>query len=143
MTLWISDDFGVGQCLVAYERPTIRISGWFGMCGTKRDASDFYTVKLKWTEATNEQYHDQIDARKAENYDFVSMAAIPYAHIVSRLLRKRHLKGTDIAQAPDPKDIMWESMEKTDEQVMRKRTIGFFYLALVCSAPLFVLSLPI
>ena len=34
-------------------------------------------------------------------------------------------------------------MDKTDTQIMRKKTVGFFYLALVCffnTAPLFVLS---
>lgn len=35
------------------------------------------------------------------------MAAIPYAHIVATLLRKKHPKGTDIALAPNPKDIVW------------------------------------
>jgi hypothetical protein len=34
------------------------------------------------------------------------MAAVPYAHIVATLLRKKHPKGTDIALAPNPKDIV-------------------------------------
>jgi hypothetical protein len=31
---------------IAKERPTIRIGGWLGMGGTKRDAIDFYTCVL-------------------------------------------------------------------------------------------------
>jgi hypothetical protein len=34
------------------------------------------------------------------------MAAVPYAHIVATLLRRKHPKGTDIALAPNPKDIV-------------------------------------
>jgi hypothetical protein len=63
------------------------------------------STKLKRTEAAIEQYHDQIDARKAENYGFASMAAVPYAHFVARMLRKKQPKGTDIALALNPKDI--------------------------------------
>ena len=65
-----------------------------------------FSAKLKRTESAIEQYRDQIDARKAENYGFASMAAVPYAHIVARMLRHKHPKGTDIALAPNPKDIV-------------------------------------
>jgi len=64
------------------------------------------SAKLKRTETAIIQYRDQIDARKAENYGFASMAAVPYAHIVANLLRNKHPKGTDIALAPNPKDIV-------------------------------------
>ncbi|KAG1772177.1 late exocytosis, associated with Golgi transport-domain-containing protein [Suillus occidentalis] len=90
---------------IAKERPTIRIGGFMGMGGTKRDAIDFYTAKLSRTEQAIEDYRQQIDTRKAENYGFASMAAVPYAHIVANLLRKKHPKGTDIALAPNPKDL--------------------------------------
>lgn len=128
---------------IAKDRPTIRIGGFMGMGGNRMDAIDFYTAKLKRTEMAIEQYRDQIDARKAENYGFASMAAVPYAHIVANLLKNKHPKGTDIALAPNPKDIIWENMDKTDGAIMRKRTIGFFYLALVCffnTVPLFAVS---
>lgn len=65
-----------------------------------------FSAKLKRTEMAIEQYRDQIDARKAENYGFASMAAIPYAHIVANMLRHKHPKGTDISLAPNPKDIV-------------------------------------
>lgn len=34
------------------------------------------------------------------------MAAVPYAHIVARQLSSKHPKGTNIALAPNPKDIV-------------------------------------
>jgi hypothetical protein len=62
-------------------------------------------AKLKRTEAAIEEYRNQIDTRKAENYGFASMAAVPYAHIVARMLKSKHSKGTTVTLAPNPKDI--------------------------------------
>ena len=64
------------------------------------------SAKLKRTEAAIEEYRNQIDTRKAENYGFASMAAVPYAHIVAKLLERKHPKGTTIELAPNPKDIV-------------------------------------
>ena len=36
------------------------------------------------------------------------MAAVPYAHIVAQLLESKHPKGSEIALAPNPKDIVSE-----------------------------------
>lgn len=88
------------------KRPTIRVGGTCGLGGTKRDAIDFYTTKLKRTEAAIEEYRTQIDTRKAENYGFASMAAVPYAHIVAKMLAGKHPKGVEIELAPNPKDIV-------------------------------------
>jgi hypothetical protein len=73
--------------------------------------SSFYGVnlrsaKLKRTETAIEEYRAQIDGHKAENYGFASMAAVPYAHIVAKILSNKHPKGTDIALAPNPRDIV-------------------------------------
>lgn len=64
------------------------------------------SAKLKRTEAAIEEYRAQIDTRKAENYGFASMAAVPYAHIVAKMLKGKHPKGTTIELAPNPKDIV-------------------------------------
>lgn len=64
------------------------------------------SAKLKRTEASIEEYRAQIDTRKAENYGFASMAAIAYAHIVAKILSRKHPKGTSIVLAPNPKDIV-------------------------------------
>lgn len=129
---------------IAKERPTIRIGGFMGMGGTKKDAIDFYTAKLKRTEQAIEDYRQQIDTRKAENYGFASMAAVPYAHIVATLLRKKHPKGTDIALAPNPKDIIWVNFNKSTSELIRNKFIGSLFLVLVCffnTIPLFIISI--
>ncbi|KAJ3570291.1 hypothetical protein NP233_g4499 [Leucocoprinus birnbaumii] len=126
------------------KRPTIMVGGSCGCGGTKKDAIDFYTAKLKRTEAAIEEYRNQIDTRKAENYGFASMAAVPYAHTVAKMLESKHPKGTSIALAPNPKDIIWSNMNKTTAELARKKTLGFVWLALVCfvnTVPLFIISI--
>uniref|UniRef100_A0A0W0F0Y5 DUF221-domain-containing protein n=1 Tax=Moniliophthora roreri TaxID=221103 RepID=A0A0W0F0Y5_MONRR len=128
---------------VGKKRPTIRLRSTCGCGGTKRDAIEYYTEKLKRTEAAIEEYRNQIDTRKAENYGFASMAAVPYAHIAARLLEGKHPKGTDITLAPNPKDIIWENMNKTPGELNGKRTIGFVWLVLVCffnTVPLLIIA---
>lgn len=34
------------------------------------------------------------------------MAAVPYAHIVAKMIAGKHPKGTEIELAPNPKDIV-------------------------------------
>lgn len=72
----------------------------------QKDAIEFYTAKLARTDAAITNYRSQIDNRKAEGYGFASMAAIPYAHIVAKLLMNKKPKGTQITLAPNPKDIV-------------------------------------
>ncbi|KIJ65940.1 hypothetical protein HYDPIDRAFT_87248 [Hydnomerulius pinastri MD-312] len=129
---------------IAKERPHIRIGGFLGMGGVKRDAIDFYTAKLKRTEQAIEDYRQQIDTRKAENYGFASMAAVPYAHIVANILRSKHPKGTDVVLAPNPKDIIWVNLNKSPVELYRNKFLGFLVLVLVCffnTIPLFVISI--
>jgi calcium permeable stress-gated cation channel len=109
---------------IGKTRPTIRLGGFLKMGGQKVDAIDYYTSvvynyfmplvtyhtvnseRLKRTEQAVEAYRAQIVVRKAENYGFASMAAIPYAHIVAQLLESKRPKGSEISLAPNPKDIV-------------------------------------
>lgn len=125
------------------KRPTIRIGGFMGCGGKTYDAIDHYTKKLIKTEAAIEDYRHQIDRRKAENYGFASLAAVPYAHIVAEKLEGKHPLGTSIELAPNPKDILWSNMDQTDGELARKKIIGVLWLILVCffnTIPLFVIS---
>jgi hypothetical protein len=88
------------------------------------------------------------------------MAAVPYAHIVANLLRKKHPKGTDIALAPNPKDIVryltltpeyllnisqiWANFNKSTSELIRNKFFGSLFLVLVCffnTIPLFIISI--
>ncbi|KAJ7072663.1 hypothetical protein C8F01DRAFT_1104858 [Mycena amicta] len=126
------------------KRPTIRIGGSCGCGGTKKDAIEYYTEKLKRTEAAIEDYRQHFHEHKPENYGFASMAAVPYAHVVAKILSNKHPKGTDIDLAPNPKDIIWENMSKSDGEIASKRMLGFFWIALICflnTVPLFAISI--
>ncbi|KAJ6611276.1 hypothetical protein B0H10DRAFT_2224151 [Mycena sp. CBHHK59/15] len=129
---------------IGKSRPTVRIGGSCGCGGTKKDAIEYYTEKLKRTEAAIEDYRVHFHEHKPENYGFASMAAVPYAHVVAKILANKHPKGTDISLAPNPKDIIWENMNKSDAEIARKRMMGFIWLAVVCffnTVPLFVISI--
>ncbi|KAJ7188676.1 hypothetical protein C8R46DRAFT_27864 [Mycena filopes] len=128
---------------IGKRRPTVRIGATCGCGGTKKDAIEFYTEKLKRTEAAIQDYRHHFHEHKPENYGFASMAAVPYAHIVAKMLGSKHPRGTTISLAPHPKDIIWENMNKSDGELARKRMMGFIWLAVVCffnTVPLLIIS---
>ncbi|KIJ51310.1 hypothetical protein M422DRAFT_203398 [Sphaerobolus stellatus SS14] len=130
---------------IGAKRPTLTIGGFMGMGGTKKDAIDFYTNRIRNAESAIERAREQIAASqgKAENYGFASMAAVPYAHIVAYTLRNKHPKGTVIESAPNPKDIIWENLNATDAALARKKTLGWIFLILVAffnTIPVFAIS---
>jgi len=95
------------------------------------------------TEAAIERAREEIDNHKAESYGFASLAAVPYAHIVAQKLEGKHPKGTTVELAPNPKDIVWANMSKSDGEKARRSTIGVLWLIFVCffnTIPLFVIS---
>lgn len=84
--------------------------------------------KIKSAEDAINRARDQIDSKKAENYGrpidlfqrlverkfttfdpligFASMGAVPYAHIVAKMLEGKSKNGAVITLAPNPKDIV-------------------------------------
>ncbi|QRV98162.1 hypothetical protein RhiJN_26181 [Ceratobasidium sp. AG-Ba] len=139
------------QVLVTYlkggklgkKRPTITIGGFLGFGGEKKDAIDYYSEKIARAERAVENARSQIDSRKAENYGFASMGAVPYAHVVAQMLRGKSPKGTTITLAPNPKDIIWSNLTKGDAALASSRLTGWFLIAAVCffnTIPLLVIS---
>ncbi|EIN06583.1 DUF221-domain-containing protein [Punctularia strigosozonata HHB-11173 SS5] len=129
---------------IGKKRPTATIGGFLGFGGQKVDAIDYYAEKIRESEAKVEAYRAQIDNNKPENYGFASMAAVPYAHIVARMLKNKKPKGTTIQLAPNPKDIIWENLTLSNGAIARKKTMGFVWLGVVCfinTIPLFVISI--
>ena len=88
---------------------------------------------MKRAEVAINEYRNEIDTRKPENYGFASMAAVPYAHIVAHMLRGKKPKGTQVSLAPNPKDIIWDNLNLSDVTLARKRMMGWLYLAVVCT----------
>ncbi|KAJ3557457.1 hypothetical protein NM688_g1463 [Phlebia brevispora] len=129
---------------IGKKRPVKRIGGFMCFGGNKVDAIDYYTAKLQRTERAVEEYRSQIDMNKPENYGFASMAAVPYAHIVANILRDKRLKGAYVTLAPNPKDIIWDNLNQSKAEMVRKKAVGWAFLCLVCffnTVPLFIISI--
>ncbi|CAE6492579.1 unnamed protein product [Rhizoctonia solani] len=125
------------------KRPTITIGGFLGFGGTKKDAIDFYSQRIANMEKAVEEARAQIDTKKPENYGFASMAAVPYAHTVAQMLHRKHPKGTTITLAPNPKDIIWSNLTKSEAALASSRTTGWLLIAAVCffnTIPLLIIS---
>ncbi|KAH8115320.1 hypothetical protein DFH11DRAFT_1877085 [Phellopilus nigrolimitatus] len=128
---------------IGARRPTLTKGGFLGIGGKKYDAIDFYTNKVKRCEAAIEAYRDEIDTRKAENYGFASMAAVPFAHVVARMLHGKKPRGAVVTLAPNPRDIIWQNLNKSDAKIASKKMLGWVYLLVVCfcnTLPLLVVS---
>lgn len=125
------------------KRPTITIGGVLGFGGAKKDAIDYYSAKIATMEKAVDEARSQIDLKKAENYGFASLGAVPYAHVVAQMLRGKHPKGTTVTLAPNPKDIIWSNVTKGDAALASTRLTGWFLIAAVCffnTIPLLVIS---
>ncbi|KAJ7188651.1 hypothetical protein C8R46DRAFT_1055401 [Mycena filopes] len=122
-------------------RPVIVFGGCCGLGAVHKDAIEYYTNKLKKTEAAVEDYRSRIDARRPENYGFASLAAVPYAHIAARNLAGKHPRGATVTLAPNPKDIIWSNMNKSRKSLSVKRLIGFGWLCIICFLSLIPLLL--
>ncbi|CAE6359927.1 unnamed protein product [Rhizoctonia solani] len=128
---------------IGKKRPTITIGGFLGFGGTKKDAIDFYSQRIANMERAVEEARSQIETKKAENYGFASMAAVPYAHTVAQMLHRKHPKGTTITLAPNPKDIIWSNLTKGEAALASSRTTGWLLIGAVCffnTIPLLIIS---
>ncbi|KAF9012502.1 hypothetical protein BDQ17DRAFT_1321508 [Cyathus striatus] len=77
------------------------------------------TCELQRTKAAVLEYRAKVDTRRAENYGFVSLAAIPYAHVAA--------------------------LSKYPASLFGKKIVGFFWLGLTCILsliPLFPVATP-
>ena len=159
---------------IGKKRPTIRLGGFFGIGGEVKDAIDYYmcvflphcyindlsyrglnSQKLRQTEEAVESYRDQIDTHMPENYGFVCMSSVRYAHVVAQLLENKRPKGAKIILTPKPEDIVnsifptfgvtcslissqiWENLNKSPAKLIIRKTIGWALLTI-----LIILSLP-
>ncbi|KAH9942140.1 uncharacterized protein BXZ73DRAFT_97565 [Epithele typhae] len=128
---------------IAKKRPTITIGGWLCFGGEKKDAIDYYTAKLQRADKAVQEFRNQIDLRKPENYGFASMAAVPYAHIVANMLKRKSPKGAAVSLAPNPKDIVWKNLGRTQAEIRRAQTMGWLWLIAICAfntIPLLIIS---
>lgn len=99
--------------------------------GGRVDAIDFLTVRIRVLEEEIKHGRASIDRRNAMPYGFASWERIEHAHAVAWTSRKKHPKGTTIALAPRPSDIIWENLPLTKQTRKWKRFINFIWVTLL------------
>ncbi|KAJ3575057.1 hypothetical protein NP233_g1358 [Leucocoprinus birnbaumii] len=118
---------------IGKKRPTIRTGGWCGCFGGKKeDAISVYTQKLRQIETAINNYRANINTRNPTNYGFASFSSVVEAHRVAQQLSNKHLRGTDIDIAPNPRDIIWANITETRGTRVWKQVMGFLWLGFIC-----------
>lgn len=99
--------------------------------GGRVDAIDFLTVRIRVLEEEIKHGRASIDRRDAMPYGFASWGRIEHAHAVAWTSRKKHPKGTTIALAPRPSDIIWENLPLTKQARKWKRFVNFIWVTIL------------
>lgn len=95
------------------------------------DAIDYLTVRIRVLEEEIKHGRASIDKRGAMPYGFASWEKIEHAHAVAWTSRKKHPKGTTIALAPRPSDLIWENLPLTKQARKWKRFTNFIWVTLL------------
>ncbi|KAJ5749658.1 hypothetical protein N7533_006686 [Penicillium manginii] len=95
------------------------------------DAIDYLTVRIRVLEEEIKHGRASIDKRNAMPYGFASWEKIEHAHAVAWTSRKKHPKGTTIALAPRPSDLIWENLPLTKKMRKWKRFTNFIWVTIL------------
>ncbi|KAJ5590779.1 hypothetical protein N7450_004751 [Penicillium hetheringtonii] len=99
--------------------------------GGRVDAIDYLTVRIRVLEEEIKHGRVSIDRRDAMPYGFASWERIEHAHAVAWTSRKKHPKGTIIALAPRPSDLIWENLPLSKQARKWKRFVNFIWVTLL------------
>ncbi|GME43787.1 hypothetical protein GTA08_BOTSDO04198 [Neofusicoccum parvum] len=84
--------------------------------GTKVDAIDYLTSRIKSLEIEIKEVRLSVDNRNALRYGFASYESIEDAHGVAYAARNKHPHKTTIKLAPKPSDIIWKNLSLEPRQ---------------------------
>ncbi|CAI7635422.1 unnamed protein product [Penicillium glandicola] len=98
------------------------------LSGSKVDAIDYLTVRIRVLEEEIKHGRASIDRRNAMPYGFASWDNIEHAHAVAWNARRKHPEGTTITLAPRPSDIIWENLPLTKSARKWKRLVNFVWV---------------
>lgn len=97
----------------------------------KVDTIDYLTVRIRVLEEEIKHGRASIDRRNAMPYGFASWENIQHAHAVAWTARRKHPKGTTIALAPRPSDLIWENLPLSKKSRKWKRLINTLWVTLL------------
>ncbi|KAK0892668.1 hypothetical protein LTR91_017016 [Friedmanniomyces endolithicus] len=100
------------------KRPTCKVSqnDKAYTKGQTVDAIEYLTSRIKELEVEIKEVRISVDKRNAMSYGFASYEAIPDAHDVAYLARKKGPKGTIIRLAPKPNDLVWKNLKMSKKE---------------------------
>lgn len=84
--------------------------------GTKVDAIDYLTSRIKNLEVEIKEVRLSVDNRNALPYGFASYECIEDAHGVAHAARRKHPHGSTIKLAPKPSDLIWKNLPLKPQQ---------------------------
>ncbi|KAI4131198.1 MAG: hypothetical protein LQ347_003085, partial [Umbilicaria vellea] len=99
--------------------------------GTKVDAIDYLTGRIRELEMEIKDVRESIDKRNAMPYGFASYGRIEDAHTVAYVARSKHPQGTTIRLAPRPNDIIWDNLKLSKKSRSWKRFMNNIWVALL------------
>lgn len=99
--------------------------------GTKVDAIDYLTGRIRELEMEIKDVRESIDKRNAMPYGFASYGRIEDAHTVAYVARRKHPQGTTIRLAPRPNDIIWDNLKLSKKSRSWKRFMNNIWVALL------------
>lgn len=77
------------------------------------DAIEYHKSRMDELERRILDMRKSIDSRDPMPYGFVSFPSVPRAHTAAKAARGKHPKGTSIALASRPADIIWENLGRS------------------------------
>ncbi|KAK0779175.1 hypothetical protein LTR75_015422 [Friedmanniomyces endolithicus] len=118
------------------KRPTCKVSqnDKAYTKGQTVDAIEYLTSRIKELEVEIKEVRISVDKRNAMSYGFASYEAIPDAHDVAYLARKKGPKGTIIRLAPKPNDLVWKNLKMSKKERGWQNFINNLWVAVLTLA---------
>ncbi|KAK0778752.1 hypothetical protein LTR75_015557 [Friedmanniomyces endolithicus] len=118
------------------KRPTCKVSqnDKAYTKGQTVDAIEYLTARIKELEVEIKEVRISVDKRNAMSYGFASYEAIPDAHDVAYLARKKGPKGTIIRLAPKPNDLVWKNLKMSKKERGWQNFINNLWVAVLTLA---------
>lgn len=99
--------------------------------GTKVDAIDYLTSRIKSLEIEIKEVRLTVDNRNALSYGFASYEGIDEAHQVAYAGRNKHPHKASVRLSPKPSDLIWANLPLTPAQRHGRAILNNIWVALL------------
>lgn len=102
--------------------------------GTKVDAIEYLTGRIKELEMEIREVRQSVDKRNPMSYGFASYQQITSAHCVAYAARNKRSQGSLIQLAPKPNAIVWKNLKMSHGQRKRRDFVNGLWIVLLTLA---------